>query len=399
MVVPTLEETGKRIHVLDVAMVRMLAKRMRLAQEVGVWKEQNKDPIFRAQVEDRRIGVVRRIADEEGLNPHFTAQLLYNVIGESCKIQMAQMQGEDKRHLLLAEDDTRQPTLLDNLIMLTQEVAKTYHRSGGDSFPATDMYVRFEDEHILRQVKERQKLDERQMSGSVALDLGCGTGRVARLLAPHFGNVIGYDISEYMTAEASNRVHKAKEDFRNVSFEQCDLSDGIPFADQSVDMVVAGLGTASDLPDGQALVDEVKRVLRPGGRFVLSFYNRDALVYSKDFVSIDPSLKAEINIDEDWLTVYVPGHANDNELADEVPTFVPGDYYQIHARAYTWSEVETMVTVMCPTVQVSFPVTACGFPRTSLLESPEFAAQIEKHDRALAHATNGAYWLICGYAD
>lgn len=395
MKIPTLTETGKRIHVLDMALVRLLAKRMRLSHEVGVWKELNADSIFRAQVEDRRIEVVRQAANEEGLNPHFLAQILYSIIGESCKIQMAQMQGEDKRHLLLENSATRETTLLNNLLDLTKAVATTYRRSGGDSYPATDMYVRFESEHILTQIKERSMSPDWSQSTSVALDLGCGTGRVSRMLSPHFSKVVGYDISEYMTIEASNRVEASDGNFRNVSFEKCDLGEGIPHDDNSVDLIVAGLGTASDLPDGQTFVNEIKRVLKPKGRFILSFYNRDALVYANGFVSIDPSLKAEINVDEDWLTVYVPGHSDD----EDVPTFVPGTYYQIHARAYTWGEIETIVSVMKQTTQLSFPVTACVIPRSSLSESPDFAAYVEKHDRSLAYSATGAYWLVCGTAD
>lgn len=396
MNVPTLSETGKRIGVLDQALVRLLAKRIRLAQDVGVRKQLDDDPIFRAQVEDRRIEKVREVAREEGINPHFIHQLLYAIIGESCKIQMAEVQSSDKRRLQLEDPATRDGVLLNNLLELTQNVAETYRRSGGDSYPATDMYVRFENEHIENQVKARAAHKDWHKSTSLALDLGCGTGRVSRLLAPHFGQVIGYDISDYMTTEASNRADVAHEDYSNLSFERSDLSEGIPHADQSVDLVVAGLGTASDIQDGQAFVNEVKRVLKPGGRFVLSFYNREALVYANDFVSIDPSLKAEIDVDEDWLTVYVPGHPG--EVEDE-PTFVPGTYYQIFARAYTWSEVETMVSVMRQTTQMSYPVTACVIPRTSLAESSEFASYIEKHDRSLSYSTTGAYWLSCGYAD
>jgi len=394
MPVPDLKETGKRIHVIDVALVRLLAKRMRLAQDVGVWKQLNTDPIFRSQVEDRRIDVVRSIAAEEGLNPHFAAQLLYNIIGESCKVQMAQTQGGDTRHLDLEQSALRDDTLLANLIDLTAAVAEHYGEdSGGDDHPATAMYLRFEDEHIMQQVARLEALDGWDKSTSIALDLGCGAGRVSNMLVPHFGAVIGYDVSQHMTAAASNKLDAA-----NVSFEQHDLREGIPQANSSVDLVVAGLGTASDIPETQAFVDEVKRVLKPNGRFVLSFYNREALIYVPGFVSIDPSLKAEINVDEDWLMVYVPGEVM-LDSDGTPPVHVQGKYYPVYARAYTWGEVDTMVSSMRQTVQESFPVTACVIPRTTLEQSAALLERVEQHDRSLTKATTGAYWLVCGTRD
>ena len=202
--------------------------------------------------------------------------------------------------------------------------------------------------------------------------------------------MIGYDVSQHMVAAAAGHT-----DIENVSFKQHDLREGIPYADRSADLVVAGLGTASDILGGQAFVDEIERVLKPEGRFMLSFYNKGALIYTPGFVSTDPILKAEINVDEDWLTVYVPGKT-DNKSDTPPPTHVQGNYYPVYARAYTQGEVETMVASMHQTVQVSYPVTACVISRTTLEESPALLEQVEKHDRSLTKEATGAYWLVCG---
>jgi hypothetical protein len=61
-----------------------------------------------------------------------------------------------------------------------------------------------------------------------------------------------------------------------VSFEQRDLDETIPLADSSVSFAVANFGAASELrPD---LLNELQRLLKAGGKALLSYYNKDALV-------------------------------------------------------------------------------------------------------------------------
>ena len=62
----------------------------------------------------------------------------------------------------------------------------------------------------------------------------------------------------------------------NVSFDVCDLDERIPADDDSVSFAVANFGAASELRSD--LITELSRILTPGGRALLSFYNRDALV-------------------------------------------------------------------------------------------------------------------------
>jgi malonyl-CoA O-methyltransferase len=96
--------------------------------------------------------------------------------------------------------------------------------------------------------------------GLTVLDLGCGSGRYARLLAQRgAARVIGVDQSADMLARAREVVHLlVRADAR-----------ALPLADASIDVVVSGLMMA-DLADLDAVVASAARVLRPGGCLIYS---------------------------------------------------------------------------------------------------------------------------------
>jgi len=92
------------------------------------------------------------------------------------------------------------------------------------------------------------------------VDLACGTGDVAFLLAERYpdGVVIGVDLSGPMLAIAQGRNR-----FPIVRFERGDLC-ALPFPDGSVD-VVTGSYALRNAPDLRESLAEVHRVLKPGG--------------------------------------------------------------------------------------------------------------------------------------
>jgi len=98
------------------------------------------------------------------------------------------------------------------------------------------------------------------LSSPVCVDLACGTGDVAFLLAGRYpgGGVTGLDLSAQMLAIARERNR-----FANVRFERGDLCD-LPFPDGSVD-VVTGSYALRNAPDLRKAIAEVRRVLSPGG--------------------------------------------------------------------------------------------------------------------------------------
>lgn len=102
------------------------------------------------------------------------------------------------------------------------------------------------------------------------LDVGCGTGRSAIPLAERGFSVVGLDLSEPML-----HVGAAKPSGRQVNW-LCANAVELPLADAAFDAVVclfATLGMIADSRARQRVMEECRRVLRPGGRLVLHVHN------------------------------------------------------------------------------------------------------------------------------
>jgi SAM-dependent methyltransferase len=99
--------------------------------------------------------------------------------------------------------------------------------------------------------------------GLRVLDLGCRTGALTQHYAE--GNdVVGIDVDREALAVASERL--------GIETLWADVEAGLPFDDASFDVVVAG-ELLEHLADPVAAVANVRRVLKPGGRFVGSVPN------------------------------------------------------------------------------------------------------------------------------
>jgi demethylmenaquinone methyltransferase/2-methoxy-6-polyprenyl-1,4-benzoquinol methylase len=107
----------------------------------------------------------------------------------------------------------------------------------------------------------------RWIDGPQVLDIACGTGDFALLIAEkrHCG-VTGVDISEGMLAEMRRKVSEARLD-RRVTCETGDCA-ALHFRESSFDNVTVAFGVRN-FGDREACLREILRVLRPGGRFVM----------------------------------------------------------------------------------------------------------------------------------
>jgi len=101
------------------------------------------------------------------------------------------------------------------------------------------------------------------------LDVATGTGDLAFALArAGASEVVGIDFSEEMIASArSKAASRAGDDrYRNVRFEVGDAMD-LPFPDGAFDACTVSFGLRN-MPDYDAAIASMTRVLRPGGRFI-----------------------------------------------------------------------------------------------------------------------------------
>ncbi len=105
--------------------------------------------------------------------------------------------------------------------------------------------------------------------GETLLDLGCGAGLDLCLYAERIGpsgKLYGLDLSQPMLDKAGANLRAAG--IRNVEWLHAS-ADAIPLPDDSIDIVTAN-GIYNLSPDKDAVMREVARVLRPGGRTVFA---------------------------------------------------------------------------------------------------------------------------------
>jgi 2-polyprenyl-3-methyl-5-hydroxy-6-metoxy-1,4-benzoquinol methylase len=105
-------------------------------------------------------------------------------------------------------------------------------------------------------------LNDNMGAGERVLDVGCGEGRFAAELARAGATVVGIDIAE-------EPLRRARELHPELDVGLVDPLGGWQLADASFDVVWAG-EVIEHVADTAAWLSEIRRVLRPGGRLLLS---------------------------------------------------------------------------------------------------------------------------------
>jgi ubiquinone/menaquinone biosynthesis C-methylase UbiE len=111
------------------------------------------------------------------------------------------------------------------------------------------------------------------------LDIGCGTGRILKLLAANgFTNLLGLDISSKMLCRCKERLGD------RVNLIQHDFRERLPFKSNLFDFALITGNTLTgggDVDHANLVLKEVKRVLKNGGKLIIGSYNAKFL---KNFV-------------------------------------------------------------------------------------------------------------------
>ncbi|MCW3466446.1 arsenite methyltransferase [Chitinophaga nivalis] len=116
--------------------------------------------------------------------------------------------------------------------------------------------------------------------GDTVIDLGSGAGNdcfVARQATGETGKVIGIDFTPEMIEKA--RANAAKLQFSNVTFREGDIEQ-MPVAGGTADVVVSNC-VLNLVPGKQQVMQEIFRVLKPGGHFSISDIVLDGVLPDK----------------------------------------------------------------------------------------------------------------------
>lgn len=169
--------------------------------------------------------------------------------------------------------------------------------------------------------------------GSSVLDLACGKGRHSKTIASLGMQVVGLDLSPSSIEEANQEANE------NLSFLVGDMRN-LTF-DQDFDLVVnlfTSFGYFTRLSDNSLVLEGVKRALKPGGTFVLDFFNgtkvKNTLV--KNEVVQRGSIDFELNrsIEDGRVIKDIRFHdKEDHHFQERVQLIFPDDFKDMLQRS------------------------------------------------------------------
>ncbi|MFH0998600.1 MAG: methyltransferase domain-containing protein [Pseudomonadota bacterium] len=105
--------------------------------------------------------------------------------------------------------------------------------------------------------------------GDTVLDIGCGAGVdtiLAAMMTGPEGKAVGVDIVPEMLQRAATNLRQV--DLHHVSFQSA-TGEHLPFPDDHFDVVISN-GVINLIPDKDAAIREILRVLKVGGRLMIA---------------------------------------------------------------------------------------------------------------------------------
>jgi SAM-dependent methyltransferase len=130
------------------------------------------------------------------------------------------------------------------------------------------------------------------------LELGCGPGKYVAMLAALGFSVVGVDPIPFPTWELIRKETSA------TLMDQV-KAEALPFPDGAFDHAVC-LGAVLYFQDLKRAMEELRRVVKPGGRVIIRTVNRHNLYTSRTGAPLDPASQHLFSMSE--LTELVRGH-------------------------------------------------------------------------------------------
>lgn len=250
-------------------------------------------------------------------------------------------------------------------LVLSEVAAPIYDSLYAKQKVATEEIMKYEERIVRDTVHQHIPLGSR----TVAIDVGCGTGRHTFPIAQSFQKVFAFDFSPLMVREAERR--KAKDDITNVLFSVADLEyetirDEQNFYGQA-NLIVASFGLGSFIEDTTAMMRRFHSWLCEDGIAILSFYNPQTILTELTPNWRDTSLSAHLDSDSSTLRV---------ELS-------PRTVFHIYCKPYS-DEIRNTIIESFDVIQtLRFPTLMALMPN-SLLSDPKARGMFRFLDEILA---------------
>ncbi len=158
-------------------------------------------------------------------------------------------------------------------------------------------------------------------AGEVCVDLGSGRGTDVLRLADQVGkegHVYGLDISDGMIVKASKNASKLG--IENVTFKKCSL-ESLPLDDGYADLIISNC-TLNHAENKQLVWNEMYRILKPGGRFVVSdIYSMEPVPekYKNDPVAVSECWAGAVTKEDYMNQLQTAGFSSVSILEDSQP--------------------------------------------------------------------------------
>jgi ubiquinone/menaquinone biosynthesis C-methylase UbiE len=255
-----------------------------------------------------------------------------------------------------------------------------------------DAHWRFElhDPFDLGEALTTNRVLAERFQGLRALDLGTGTGLLARTLAPALGQVIGVDLSPAMLKVAAKFVQTQP----NLQFVEADVHH-LPLARGSIDLAVSAFGLNASTP--KKVLRSIARVLRPG-KGILAF---------QEWGALDPASKLVEDVLNEYTPDEVPGldAALERHQAASKPWYdqlqYAEDYYEMLKEVgfdFVWVKEAPFVTVYMPSIEIfltyklAWPVRRLSIAAMGEAQREAFYADVRGKLSALANHDGSFDW-------
>jgi SAM-dependent methyltransferase len=124
-----------------------------------------------------------------------------------------------------------------------------------------------------RQLPFEQLIDFESLATKDVLEIGVGMGSHAQLLAPRSRSFTGIDLTDYAVKSTSERMKRFDLDKPHIKILRMD-AENLEFDDGSFDFVWSW-GVIHHSSNTRRILQEIHRVLRPGGRATTMVYHRN----------------------------------------------------------------------------------------------------------------------------